>query len=136
MKKEDLMNKLSEFEKKIANKEIPKFGIGDTLVVSVKIQEEGKTRLQDFEGVVIGKKGSGIRATFTLRRISYGEGVERVFPLYSPRIDKIRVRRKGKTKRAKLYYLRKKVGKKGKVDEKIEHAKSSEENAPPREETA
>ena len=130
------MNKLSEFEKKIANKEIPKFGIGDTLVVSVKIQEEGKTRLQDFEGVVIGKKGSGIRATFTLRRISYGEGVERVFPLYSPRIDKIRVRRKGKTKRAKLYYLRKKVGKKGKVDEKIENAKSSEENAPPREETA
>ena len=130
------MDKLREFEKKIVNKEIPKFGIGDTLVVSVKIQEEGKTRLQDFEGVVIGKKGSGIRATFTLRRISYGEGVERVFPLYSPRIDKIMVRRKGKTKRAKLYYLRKKFGKKSKVDEKIETTKSSEENAPPREESA
>ena len=130
------MNKLREFEKTQEKKDKPKFNIGDTVVVSVKIQEEGKTRIQDFEGVVIGKKGAGIRSAFTVRRISYGEGVERTFPLYSPGIDKIKVKKKGKTKRAKLYYLRRKVGKKGRIDERIEKEKASEENALPREESS
>lgn len=133
------MSKLEQFEENLVkseNKKFPEFNIGDTVVVSVKIQEEGKTRLQDFEGIVIGKKGAGSRKTFTLRRISYGEGVERIFPFYSPRLDKITVKRKGKTKRAKLYYLRKKVGKKGKVDEKIEATESSSDNALPRKEGA
>ena len=133
------MSKLEQFEENLVkseNKKFPEFNIGDTVVVSVKIQEEGKTRLQDFEGIVIGKKGAGSRKTFTLRRISYGEGVERIFLFYSPRLDKITVKRKGKTKRAKLYYLRKKVGKKGKVDEKIEATESSSDNALPRKEGA
>jgi large subunit ribosomal protein L19 len=130
------MDKLRQFEKTLEKKEIPKFNIGDTVVVSIKIREEDKTRIQDFEGVVIGKKGAGIRSAFTVRRISYGEGVERTFPLYSPGIDKIKVKKKGKTKRAKLYYLRKKVGKKGRIDERIEKEKASEKNALPREESS
>lgn len=130
------MDKLRQFEKTLENKEIPKFDIGDTVVVSIKIREEDKSRIQDFEGVVIGKKGAGIRSMFTVRRISYGEGVERTFPLYSPNIDGIEVKKKGKTKRAKLYYLRKKVGKKGRVDERIEKEKISGENALPREESS
>ncbi len=130
------MDKLRQFEKTLEKKEIPKFNIGDTVVVSIKIREEDKTRIQDFEGVVIGKKGAGIRSAFTVRRISYGEGVERTFPLHSPGIDKIKVKKKGKTKRAKLYYLRKKVGKKGRIDERIEKEKASEKNALPREESS
>ena len=130
------MDKMRQFEKTLETKEIPKFNIGDTVVVSIKIREEDKTRIQDFEGVVIRKKGAGIRSAFTVRRISYGEGVERTFPLYSPGIDRIKVKKKGKTKRAKLYYLRKKVGKKGRVDERIEKEKTSGENALPREESS
>ena len=130
------MNKMRQFEKTQESKEIGKFGIGDTVVVSVKIQEEGKTRIQDFEGIVIRKKSSSARATFTVRRISYGEGVERIFPVHSPQIDKITVKKKGKAKRAKLYFLRKRIGKKVKVEEKIEKEKTSEENALPREESS
>lgn len=111
------------------------FNVGDTVVVSVRIQEEGKSRLQDFEGIVIAKKGSGVTASFTVRRISYGEGVERVFPLSSPLVDKIRVVKRGRANRAKLYYLRKKVGKKGKVDEVITDG-GNEEDAVSREEGA
>lgn len=130
------MDKLRQFEKALEKKEISQFDIGDTVVVGVKIKEEGKTRLQDFEGIVIGRKGRGIRSTFTVRRISYGEGVERIFPLHSPRIERIRVKKKGKTKRAKLYYLKEKIGKKIKVDEKIGTVKDSKENALPRKEGA
>jgi large subunit ribosomal protein L19 len=89
-----------------------KIKIGDTIRVYVKIKEEGKTRTQVFEGVAIKRKGTGAGATFTVRRISYGEGVERTFPLHSPAIEKIEVKKKGSVKRAKLYYLRKRKGKK------------------------
>ncbi|MBI5124165.1 MAG: 50S ribosomal protein L19 [Candidatus Omnitrophica bacterium] len=103
-------------------KDIPRFNVGDTVDVLVKIVEEGKTRAQAFEGIVIAKKGSGLRETFTVRKISYGEGVERVFPLHSPSIERIVVVKKGDVKRAKLYYLKKKIGKETKVEEKIEHS--------------
>lgn len=103
-------------------KDIPQFNIGDTINVLVKIVEEGKTRAQSFEGIVIARKGSLLRETFTVRKISYGEGVERVFPLHSPSIEKIVVVKKGDVRRAKLYYLKKKIGKETRVEEKIEHS--------------
>jgi large subunit ribosomal protein L19 len=104
-------------------KDVPAFGVGDTVDVQVKIVEEGKTRLQSFEGIVIARRGSGLRETFTVRKISYGEGVERIFPLHSPSVDRITLVKKGDVNRAKLYYLKKKVGKETKVEEKIgEHA--------------
>lgn len=114
------MNKMKVIEEKQLKKDIPKFNVGDTLRVEVKIVEEDKSRLQAFEGIVIGRKGLGIKATFTMRRVSYGEGVERTFPLHSPLLDKISVVRAGKVRRAKLYYLRKRVGKKIGVEERIE----------------
>jgi len=117
-------------ESKYTKKELPDFKPGDTVSVYVKIKEEDKTRLQVFEGVVIKRKGSGSGAMFTVRRISFGEGVERTFPLYSPSIDRIEVKRKGVVRRAKLYYLRKKKGKKSKVEEKIEHQKTSKTEDP------
>ena len=98
-------------------KDLPKFGIGDTLRVSVKVEEGDKTRTQLFEGVVMRRQGSGIRESFTVRRISFGEGVERHFPLHSPTVQKIEVVRKGKVRRSKLYYLRKSTGKKSKIEE-------------------
>ena len=111
-------------------KDIPEFNVGDTIDVLVKIVEEGKTRAQTFEGIVIAKKGSSLGETFTVRKISYGEGVERVFPLHTPSIERIVVIKKGDVKRAKLYYLKKKIGKDTKVEEKIEHAQSDEAAAP------
>ena len=87
------------------------FGVGDTVRVHTKVVEGDKERIQIFTGVVIGKRGRGLNETFTVRRISYGEGVERVFPLHSPRVDKIEVERKGSVRRAKLTYLRKRIGK-------------------------
>ncbi|RKY32949.1 MAG: 50S ribosomal protein L19 [Candidatus Omnitrophota bacterium] len=106
------MNKIKLVEQEYTKKEIPKFNVGDTVRIMVKIMEgPDKTRLHPFEGVVIAKRGSGIRENFTVRKVSYGEGIERVFPLYSPGIERIEVIRSGKVKRAKLYYLRKKVGK-------------------------
>jgi large subunit ribosomal protein L19 len=119
---------MKQFEEKYLKKEPPKFNIGDTVLVHVKIKEEGKTRTQVFEGVVIRKKGSGVGATFTVRRISYGEGVERTFLLHSPFIEKVVIKKKGAVRKAKLYYLRKKKGKKTKVEEKMD--------APPRTESA
>lgn len=116
-------------------KDVPQFNVGDTIDVLLKIIEEGKTRTQSFEGVVIARKGSGISETFTVRKISYGEGVERVFPLHSPSIEKIVVAKKGNVKRAKLYYLKKKVGKETKVEEKITHSQRADEATPPREES-
>ena len=111
------MNKISELEKEFMKKDVPSFKSGDTLKVFIKIKEGEKTRLQAFEGVCIAKKGSSSRETFTLRRVSYGEGLERVFQLHSPSVDSIEVVKKGRVRRAKLYYLKKKVGKHTKIEE-------------------
>ena len=97
----------------------PQFNIGDTVRVHVNIREGNRERIQDFEGTVIARKGSGIAETFTVRRVSYGVGVEKIFPVNSPIIDKVEVVRHGKVRRAKLYYLRGRVGKAAKVKEKI-----------------
>lgn len=106
------MDKLKLIEEEYTKKEIPKFNVGDTIRVMVKIPEgTDKVRLHPFEGVVIARGGTGIGQSFTVRKVSYGEGIERVFPLYSPSIERIEVVRSGKVKRAKLYYLRGKVGK-------------------------
>ena len=109
-------------ESKFLKKDIPQFNIGDTVDVQLKIVEEGKSRIQTFEGIIIARAGSGLTETFTVRKVSYGEGVEMVFPLHSPSIDKIKVMKKGDVRRAKLYYLKRKVGKETKVEEKITHA--------------
>lgn len=93
-------------------KDVPSFKVGDTIKVHTKVAEGEKERIQVFQGIVIARKGTGIHQSFTVRRISYGEGVERVFPLHSPRIDKIEVETKGRVRRAKLYYLRGRQGKK------------------------
>lgn len=99
--------------------EMPVIRIGDTVRVDVKIREGERERIQAFEGTVIARKGSGIAETFTVRRLSYGVGVERVFPIHSPNVDKVTVIRAGKVRRSKLYYLRDRVGKAAKVKEKI-----------------
>ena len=99
--------------------EKPEFNVGDTVRIDVKIREGQRERLQAFEGTIIRKKNGGIAETFTVRRVSYGVGVERTFPVNSPNIGKIEVIRKGKVRRAKLYYLRDRVGKAAKVKEKI-----------------
>ena len=100
-----------------AGKEIPDFGPGDTVLVNVKVVEGDKSRIQAYEGVCIGRSGAGLNENFTVRKISYGEGVERVFPLYAPMIDSIKVVRRGKVRRAKLYYLRGLRGKKARISE-------------------
>ena len=102
-------------------KEIPDFVPGDTLQVNVKVVEGERTRVQAYEGVCIGRSGAGLNESFTVRKISYGEGVERVFPLYSPMIDSIEVVRRGKVRRAKLYYLRARRGKKARITEKRDY---------------
>lgn len=117
---------------KFLKKDIPQFDIGDTVDVQLKIVEEGKSRLQTFEGIVIARAGSGTGETFTVRKISYGEGVEFVFPIHSPSIEKIKVVKKGDVRRAKLYYLKRKVGKETKVDEKITHESAGAPTPPPR----
>lgn len=99
--------------------DLPELNIGDTVRVHVKVKEGTRERLQAFEGTIIKKKNGGISETFTVRRISYGVGVERTFPVHSPNIGKIEIVRKGKVRRAKLYYLRDRVGKAAKVKEKI-----------------
>ena len=97
----------------------PKFNVGDVVKVHVKITEGDKSRIQVFEGTVIAKNGSGVSETFTVRRVAYGVGVERVFPIHSPNVADVKVVRRGKVRRAKLYYLRDRVGKASKVKEKI-----------------
>src|SRR5215468_3741889 len=104
-------------EKLTAKKEIPDFAPGDTVVVNVKVVEGERTRVQAYEGVCIARSGGGINESFTVRKISYGEGVERVFPLYSPMLDSIKVVRRGKVRRAKLYYLRGRRGKSARIAE-------------------
>ncbi len=102
---------LEKIESEQFRKDKAEFGIGDSVRVHTKVVEGDKERIQIFSGVVIGRRGHGLNETFTVRRISYGEGVERVFPLHSPRVDKIEVERKGSVRRAKLTYLRKRLGK-------------------------
>jgi large subunit ribosomal protein L19 len=109
-----------------AGKEIPDFQPGDTLLVNVKVVEGERSRVQAYEGVCIGRAGSGLNENFTVRKISYGEGVERVFPLYSPMIDSIKVVRRGKVRRAKLYYLRGRRGKSARIVERQDHGMHAE----------
>jgi large subunit ribosomal protein L19 len=101
-----------------AGKSIPEFGPGDTVIVNVKVKEGDRTRVQAYEGVVIARNGGGLNESFTVRKISYGEGVERVFPVYGPLIDSIKVVRRGKVRRAKLYYLRDRRGKSARIAER------------------
>lgn len=119
------MNIIGEIEKEqmealAAQRAVPDFAPGDTLRVTVKVVEGERERLQAFEGVCIGRRNRGLNSSFTVRKISYGEGVERVFPLYSPRIAEITVVRRGDVRRAKLYYLRGRTGKAARIAEKIE----------------
>ena len=114
------MNKIIEaIEQEQMTKEIPDFSPGDTVVVQVKVKEGTRERLQAFEGVVIGKRNRGLNSSFTVRKISHGEGVERVFQTYSPTVDSIQVKRRGDVRRAKLYYLRGRTGKAARIKEKI-----------------
>ena len=110
-----------QVEKLSKGKEIPDFEPGDTVIVNVKVVEGERTRIQAYEGVCIGRSGSGINENFTVRKISYGEGVERVFPVLSPMIDSIKIVRRGKVRRAKLYYLRGLRGKRARITERQDH---------------
>ncbi|HEY8566090.1 MAG TPA: 50S ribosomal protein L19 [Beijerinckiaceae bacterium] len=105
-----------------AGRTIPDFQPGDTLIVNVKVKEGERSRVQAYEGVCIARSGSGLNESFTVRKISYGEGVERVFPVYGPLIDSIKVVRRGKVRRAKLYYLRDRRGKSARIAERVERA--------------
>ena len=105
---------------------VPDFAPGDTVVVNVKVKEGERTRVQAYEGVCIARSGGGLNESFTVRKISYGEGVERVFPLYSPMIDSIKVVRRGKVRRAKLYYLRSRRGKSARIGERQDHGEREE----------
>ncbi len=111
------MNIIDQIEKEQLRNDLAPFNVGDTVRVSVKVKEGDKERIQAYEGVVIAKKGAGVRETFTVRRVSFGIGVERTFPMNSPRIDKIVVVRKGKVRRAKIYYVRNLSGKAAKIKE-------------------
>jgi large subunit ribosomal protein L19 len=103
----------------MSGKELPDFSPGDTVVVHTKVQEGERERLQAFEGMVIARRNRGFNSSFTVRKVSYGEGVERVFPLYSPQVARIEVKRKGVVRRAKLYYLRELEGKAARIREKV-----------------
>ena len=116
------MKRLSDIRK------IPEFQPGDTVIVNVKVKEGERSRVQAYEGVCIARAGAGINESFTVRKISYGEGVERVFPLYGPLIDSIKVLRKGRVRRAKLYYLRGLRGKAARITEKKQDKTRSQEN--------
>ena len=118
-----------QLDKLAAGKDIPDFEPGDTVVVNVKVVEGERTRIQAYEGVCIGRSGGGLNQSFTVRKISYGEGVERVFPLYSPMVDSIKVVRRGKVRRAKLYYLRGRRGKAARIGEKQDHRGAEEAEA-------
>ncbi|HEY3315856.1 MAG TPA: 50S ribosomal protein L19 [Bacillota bacterium] len=112
------MDLIRTIELENMRKDIPDFAPGDTVRVQVKVVEGGRERIQAYEGIVIGRSGGGVRETFTVRRISYGVGVERKFPLHSPRVDKIEVVRRGRVRRAKLNYLRELTGRAAKVKER------------------
>jgi large subunit ribosomal protein L19 len=110
-----------------ANHKIPEFAPGDTVIVNVKVTEGERSRVQAYEGVCIARNGGGLNESFTVRKISYGEGVERVFPIYSPNIDSIKVVRRGKVRRAKLYYLRDRRGKSARIVERIDNSPKAAE---------
>ena len=114
-----MSNIIKELEKEQLRTDLPKLEVGDTVRVFVKVVENNRERLQNFEGIVIKMQGGGIRETFTVRRVSYGVGVERTFPYHSPRIGRIEVVRHGVVRRAKLYYLRERSGKSAKIRERI-----------------
>ena len=126
----NIVEKISkdQIDKVVESRPIPEFGPGDTLKVHVKVVEGTRERVQIFEGVCIACKADSINSNFTVRKISYGEGVERVFPLYSPRIDQIEVVRRGRVRRAKLYYLRGRRGKSARIAEKIQRTSKSSES--------
>ena len=112
------MNIIDKIEREGMRKDVPDFDPGDTVRVHVKIVEGDKERIQVFEGTVIGRQGGGLRERFRVRKLSYGIGVERIFPVHSPRVDKIEVTRRGRVRRAKLYYLRDRMGKAAQVKER------------------
>ena len=112
-----------QMDKIVAERSIPDFSAGDTIKVDVKIVEGDKERIQAFEGLCIARSGGGLNESFTVRKISYGEGVERIFPIFSPKIAGITVLKKGKVRRAKLYYLRDRRGKSARIVEKIQASK-------------
>jgi large subunit ribosomal protein L19 len=114
------MNIIKALEQEQITRQIPDFSPGDTLVVEVKVKEGDRERVQAFEGVVIAKSNRGLNSSFTVRKISHGEGVERVFQSYSPAIGEITVKRRGNVRRAKLYYLRERTGKSARIEEKIQ----------------
>lgn len=125
------MNIIEEFEKQqveklTAGKEVPVFQAGDTVKVNVRIVEGSRERVQAYEGVCIARKNDGLNSSFTVRKISYGEGVERIFPLYSPRIESIEVIRRGKVRRSKLYYLRGRRGKSARIAERQDFSRSKD----------
>jgi large subunit ribosomal protein L19 len=114
-----MSNIIAELEAEQMNREVPDFGPGDTVVVQVRVREGERERLQAFEGIVIAKRNRGLNSAFTVRKISHGEGVERVFQTYSPTVASIKVTRRGDVRRAKLYYLRGRTGKAARIKEKI-----------------
>ena len=114
-----MSNIIDQLEAEQMNREIPEFSPGDTVVVQVKVKEGERERLQAFEGVCIAKRNRGLNSAFTVRKISNGEGVERVFQTYSPTVDSITVKRRGDVRRAKLYYLRERTGKAARIKEKL-----------------
>jgi len=116
---------IDQLEQEQMSKEIPEFAPGDTVIVQVKVKEGDRERLQAFEGVVIAIKNRGLNSAFTVRKISYGEGVERVFQTYSPMVDSIAVKRRGDVRQAKLYYLRELSGKSARIKEKLDTKKSN-----------
>lgn len=127
------MNLIEQFEKEqaaaiAAKRAVPDFAPGDTVVVNVKVVEGERTRVQAYEGVVLARSGGGLNENFTVRKMSYGEGVERVFPIYSPLIDSIKVVRRGVVRRAKLYYLRKLTGKSARIAERARSSKDKSES--------
>lgn len=113
------MNPLEKIAESSLKKDLPVFSVGDTVKVDVQIKEGERTRIQVFEGTVIARKGSGVAETFTVRKVSYGQGVERIFPLHSPNVKDVKVIRHGSVRRSKLYYLRERVGKAAKVKEQF-----------------
>ncbi|MGI6486724.1 MAG: 50S ribosomal protein L19 [Syntrophomonadaceae bacterium] len=117
---QDIIRAIEEEQMK---KDLPDFGPGDTVKVHVKVVEGTRERIQVFEGIVIRRRGGGLSQTFTVRRVSYGVAVERTFPLHSPRVSKIEVTRRGKVRRAKLYYLRERIGKKARVKERRDYGR-------------
>jgi large subunit ribosomal protein L19 len=114
-----MSNIITEIEREQMTREVPDFGPGDTVVVQVKVKEGNRERLQAFEGVVIARRNRGLHSAFTVRKISHGEGVERVFQTYSPTIADIKIKRRGRVRRAKLYYLREREGKAARIKEKL-----------------